>query len=40
MLARFFKLQIPFLVRHRNFFGDLETWNVWGAILLSHHILF
>ena len=30
-----FKLQIPFLVRHRNFFGDLETWNVWGAIGIS-----
>ena len=25
-----FRLQIPFLVRHRTFFGDLETWNVWG----------
>ena len=30
-----FRLQIPFLVRHRTFFGDLETWNVWGAIGLS-----
>ena len=30
-----FKLQIPFLVRHRTFFGDLETWNVWGAIGIS-----
>ena len=30
-----FRLQIPFLVRHRTFFGDLETWNVWGAIGMS-----
>jgi len=30
-----FRMQIPFLVRHRSFFGDLETWNVWGAIGIS-----
>ena len=30
-----FRLQIPFLVRHRFFYGDLETWNVWGCIGLS-----
>tara|TARA_A100001011_G_scaffold365114_1_gene416476 strand:- start:853 stop:1872 length:1020 start_codon:yes stop_codon:yes gene_type:complete len=33
---RFFKMQIPFLIRHRNVFGDLETWIVWGNIALSH----
>ena len=33
---RFFKLQIPFLTRHRNTFQDLETWIVWGNIALSH----
>ncbi len=33
---RFFKLQIPFLIRHRGVFGDLETWIVWGNIALSH----
>ncbi len=33
---RFFKLQIPFLTRHRLAFGDLETWVVWGNIALSH----
>ena len=33
---RFFKLQIPFLIRHRNTFNDLETWIVWGNIALSH----
>ena len=32
----FFKLQIPFLIRHRDVFGDLETWIVWGNIALSH----
>ena len=30
-----FRLQIPFLTNHRTFFGDLETWNVWGSIGLS-----
>lgn len=30
--SRFFKLQIPFLVRWRSFMGDLETWTVWGNI--------
>ncbi len=33
---RYFKLQIPFLIRHRNTFRDLETWIVWGNIALSH----
>tara|TARA_E500000178_G_scaffold258451_1_gene255113 strand:- start:819 stop:1838 length:1020 start_codon:yes stop_codon:yes gene_type:complete len=33
---RFFKLQIPFLIRHRNAFRDLETWIVWGNIALNH----
>jgi predicted transcriptional regulator len=32
---RFFKLQIPFLIRHRNVFRDLETWIVWGNIALN-----
>ena len=32
---RFFKLQIPFLIRHRNTFQDLETWIVWGNITLN-----
>ena len=34
--TRFFRLQIPFLTRHRNVFKDLETWVVWGNIALSH----
>ena len=33
---RFFKMQIPFLTRHRSIFQDLETWIVWGNIALSH----
>ena len=33
---RFFRMQIPFLIRHRNVFTDLETWIVWGNIALSH----
>ena len=34
--TRFLKMQIPFLIRHRNLFQDLETWIVWGNIALSH----
>ena len=33
---RFLKLQIPFLLRHRKNFGDLETWMIWGNIALQH----
>ncbi len=33
---RYFKLQIPFLLRHRQCFGDIETWIVWGNIGLAH----
>ena len=33
---RFLKLQIPFLLRHRKNFGDLETWMIWGNIALHH----
>ena len=33
---RFFKMQIPFLIRHRDCFHDLETWIVWGNIAVSH----
>ena len=33
---RYFNMQIPFLIRHRNTFEDLETWIVWGNIALSH----
>ena len=29
-------MQIPFIIRHRDAFGDLETWVVWGNIALSH----
>ena len=28
----FLRFQIPYLIRHRTFFGDLETFNVWGSI--------
>ena len=33
---KFFRMQMPFLIRHRDVFGDLETWVVWGNIALSH----
>ena len=33
---RFLKLQIPFLLRHRVNFGDLETWMIWGNVAIHH----
>ena len=27
-----YRFQIPYLTRHRSFFGDLESWNVYGSI--------
>jgi len=30
----FYRFQIPYLTRHRKGFGDLESWNVWGAIAI------
>ena len=33
---RFLKLQIPFLLRHRSIFGDLETWMIWGNVAVNH----
>ena len=33
---RFLKLQIPFLLRHRANFGDLETWMIWGNVAMHH----
>ena len=33
-----FRLQIPYLIRHRSFFGDLEVWNIWGSIGIAQFI--
>jgi len=33
---RFLKLQIPFLLRHKVNFRDLETWMVWGNVAIHH----
>ncbi len=30
----FYRFQIPYLTRHRTTFGDLESWNVWGSIVI------
>ena len=30
----FYRFQIPYLTRHRTAFGDLESWNVWGSIVI------
>ena len=32
----FYRLQLPYLIRNRKCFGDLETWNIWGIIALNH----
>ena len=31
----YFKLQIPFLIRWKKIFGDLETWVVWGNMAIN-----
>ncbi len=36
----FLKLQIPYLLRHRDNFNDLETWMVWGNIALNNQQTF
>jgi len=36
MWLNFLKLQIPFLLRHRKNFRDLETWIIWGNVALHH----
>ena len=28
----FYRFQIPYLIRHRRAFDDLESWNVWSSI--------
>ena len=32
----FLKVQIPFLLRHRANFSDLETWMIWGNVAMHH----
>ena len=32
----FLKLQIPYLLRHRANFKDLETWMIWGNVALHN----
>ena len=36
MWLRFLKLQIPYLIRHRNIFRDIETYVVWGNVASNH----
>jgi predicted transcriptional regulator len=36
----FYRFQIPYLTRHRECFGDLESWNVWGSIALAQTAAF
>jgi len=35
----YFKLQIPFLVRWKTIFGDLETWVVWANMGINQNII-
>jgi DNA-binding Lrp family transcriptional regulator len=34
----FFKLQIPFLIRWRTIFGDLESWVIWANMGINQSI--
>ena len=35
---RYFKLQIPFLVRWKTIFGDLESWVIWANMGINQNI--
>jgi predicted transcriptional regulator len=35
----FFKLQIPFLIRWKIIFGDLETFVIWGNLGINQNII-
>ena len=36
---RYFKIQIPFLVRWRTIFGDLESFVIWGNMGINQNII-
>jgi predicted transcriptional regulator len=36
---RYFKLQIPFLVRWKTIFGDLESWIIWANMGINQNII-
>ena len=35
---RYFKMQIPFLIRWKKIFGDLETWVIWANMGINQSI--
>lgn len=35
---QFFRLQIPYIARHRKTFGDIESWRVWGSIGITNYL--
>jgi len=37
---RYFKFQIPYLIRWKSVFGDLESWMIWGNISINQSINF
>jgi hypothetical protein len=37
---RYFKFQIPYLIRWKSVFGDLESWMIWGNIGINQSINF
>ena len=34
----YYEFQIPMMTGYKNFFGDLETFHIWGICLVSQHI--
>ena len=36
---RYFKLQIPFLIRWKTIFGDLESFVIWGNMGINQNII-
>jgi len=36
---RYFQLQIPFLIRWKTIFGDLESWVIWANMGINQNII-
>jgi len=36
---RYFKFQIPFLIRWKTIFGDLESWVIWANMGINQNII-
>ena len=37
--AYFFDYQIPTIIRWKKFFGDIETWSIWGQCIYNQNLV-